>query len=191
MGRFVVQFKCHSTGHCCKDVVCLPTPWDVIRIVRETGSNPSEFVEFITPEDIRGVDKDDPTWLDVNGEKYMMALFRDSKGCYFLEADTHYCSIYESRPLLCRLYPMKVLETKDGEFKGFGLHTDVGCPKNRDGEMDVEKLNAIYQEDRGHHDDYDELVEVFNQRNYPGKKPHDFLAMFMNIESAGVRMVSA
>jgi len=34
MGRHTVNFTCHSTGHCCKDVICLPTPWDVICITR-------------------------------------------------------------------------------------------------------------------------------------------------------------
>ena len=158
MGFNSVNFKCHSTGHCCKDVICLPTPWDVIRISR---------------------DKNDPTWLEVDGKKYMMALFRDKKGCHFLEPGTHRCSIYLSRPILCRLYPLRIQETKDGEFKGFTLHTNVGCPKNRDGVVEAAPLLALYRQDRQHHQDYDELVEVFNQRSYPGKKPEDFVAMFM------------
>jgi Fe-S-cluster containining protein len=183
MGRFMVNFKCHSTGHCCKDVICLPTPWDVVRIVRETGTDPREFLEFITPDDISGVDLSDPTWLDVDGKKYMMALYRDLKGCFFLEPGTHRCGIYLSRPLLCRLYPMKLQETKDGEFKGFTLHGDVGCPKNRDGEMEAAPLYALYTEDQKHHLDYDQLVEVFNLRKYAGKKPEDFLRMFMNMDA--------
>jgi len=177
----MVQFKCHSTGHCCKDVVCLPTPWDVVRIARETGEAPSDFLEFITPDEIRGVDKNDPTWLRVGDEKYMMALRRDrdGAGCYFLEEGTHHCKIYLSRPILCRLYPMKLMETRDGQLKGFGLHADVGCPKNRDGEIPTAPLYALYLEDKEHHKDYDDLVEVFNQRDYPGKRPEDFVAMFM------------
>ena len=179
MGFNSVNFKCHSTGHCCKDVICLPTPWDVIRISREIGADPAEFLDFITPDDISGVDKNDPTWLEVDGKKYMMALFRDKKGCHFLEPGTHRCSIYLSRPILCRLYPLRIQETKDGEFKGFTLHTNVGCPKNRDGVVEAAPLLALYRQDRQHHQDYDELVEVFNQRSYPGKKPEDFVAMFM------------
>lgn len=182
MGRNMVNFKCHSSGHCCKDVICLPTPWDVVRIHRETGADPRDFLIFITPDDISGVDKEDPAWLEVEGKKYMMALYRNSNGCYFLEEGTHRCSIYLSRPILCRLYPMKLLETRGGDFKGFTLHNNVGCPKNRDGVIDAAPLYALYLEDKEHHHDYDELVEVFNQRRYPGKKPQDFISMFMQLQ---------
>ena len=67
MGRDTVNFKCHHCSHCCRDVVCLPTPWDVLRIAMETGENPHEFLEFLTPEEIEGVNKNDPTWLRADG----------------------------------------------------------------------------------------------------------------------------
>ncbi len=184
MGRYTVNFRCHSCGHCCTDVICLPTPWDVIRMARETGKNPYRFLEFITPDDIDGVEKNDPTWLKVKNKRYMMALKRSAQGCHFLDKQTKRCTIYESRPLLCRLYPFKLEETRDGEFKGFSLHKDVGCPKNRDGVMDTEPLYEIYKEDAEHHEDYDALVAAFNGRDYPGKKPEDFIATFITIRQA-------
>src|SRR5690242_5895204 len=80
-----VPFKCHHCNHCCTDVVCLPSPWDVRRIMRMTGQDPFDFLEFLTPEELDDVDDDDPTWLVLNGEKYMMALKRDEVlGCHFL-----------------------------------------------------------------------------------------------------------
>jgi len=181
MGRHTVNFKCHSTGHCCKDVICLPTPWDVIRITRETGAKPSDFLEFVTPEILWDVEAGDPTWLDVRGDRFMMALRRIEKGCFFLQEKTHYCEIYESRPLLCRLYPFKLHESREGELKGFSLHADVGCPKHRDGVYQTQPLYDMYLVDKGHHEDYDKLVEVFNARDYPGKKPEDFVDMFLPI----------
>jgi len=179
MGRYTVNFKCHSTGHCCTEVVCLPTPWDVIRIARETGESPDDFLEFLTAEEISDVEDDDPTWLEAGEERFMMALKRGKRGCYFLDKKTGYCGIYESRPILCRLFPFKLEETKDGEFKGFSLHTDVGCPRHRDGQMDTGPLYELYLDDKSHHEDYDSLVEVFNERDYPGKRPEDFVAMFL------------
>ncbi|MBI2424001.1 MAG: YkgJ family cysteine cluster protein [Candidatus Hydrogenedentes bacterium] len=181
MGRDSVQFQCHHCGHCCTEVVCLPTPWDVVRIVRDTGFNPYDFLEFLTPDEITGVDEGDPSWLSVGGERYMMALRRDAKGCFFLDKKTRYCSIYESRPILCRLYPFKLEETRDGAFKGFSLHTDVGCPRNRDGKVETAPLYALYLEDSGHHSDYDDLVEVFNRDAYSGKKPEDFIELFVEV----------
>ena len=90
MGRYTVNFKCHSTGHCCRDVVCLPTPWDVVRIARETGDDPERFLEFLTEDEIAEVEDDDPTWLVAGGERYMMALRRGDDGCHFLDQSSGY-----------------------------------------------------------------------------------------------------
>ena len=179
MGKFTVKFCCHSTGHCCTDVVCLPTPWDVIRIAEGTGESPCDFVEFLAPDEIDEVEEDDPTWLEVKGERFIMALVRSPKsGCYFLERKTKKCGIYEHRPILCRMYPFKIEETKDGEYKGFSLHEDVGCPRFRDGKVDVQELYELYLDDGTHQTDYAGLVKMFNRREYPGKRPEDFIEMF-------------
>lgn len=178
MGKETVSFRCHSCGHCCTDVICLPTPWDVVRIVRETGEHPLDFLEFITDEDIADVDDDDPTWIEVGGRRYLMALKRGKKGCYFLDKKTKYCKIYESRPILCRLFPFKLNETKSGEYKSFTLHKDVGCPKNKDGIVPTKPLYDLYVEDSGHQEDYDALVGVFNRRK-DARKPEEFIEMFV------------
>ncbi len=176
-----VRFKCHSCSHCCTEVVCLPTPMDVIRIVKHTGKHPLEFLDFLTPEEIEDVDDDDPTWLECDDDKYMMALKRDEEtGCGFLNQETRLCSIYEARPYLCRLYPFKVIEDKKGNYKGFTLHDDVGCPKHQDGEMETEPLRVLYEEDDEHQDDYIDLVQVFNERDYRSKEPEDFLNLFFS-----------
>lgn len=182
MGRKTVNFACHHCGHCCTEVVCLPTPWDVIRIVRMEGADPYGFLEFLTPEEITGVEDDDPTWLDVDGERYMMALRRGKKGCHFLNKKTGFCTIYEARPILCRLYPFALQESDDGEFLGFTLHDDVGCPKNRDGVFKTQPLHELYLDDSVHQEDYQDLVAVFNARAYEDKSPEDFIEMFVHYE---------
>jgi len=181
MGKDTVHFKCHHCNHCCTEVVCLPTPWDVIRIVRETGARPEDFLEFITPDEIEEVAKNDPTWLRCGGEKYLMALRRyEGSGCHFLDSKTRFCSIYESRPLLCRLYPFKLNESRSGEFKGFTLHKKVGCPKHTDGAYETKPLLAIYREDDAHQNDYQELVKIFNRQRHADKRPEDFIALFID-----------
>ncbi len=179
MGRDIVHFKCHHCNHCCTEVVCLPTPWDVVRIVKQTGADPYEFLEFLAPDEIGEVAKSDPTWLNCNGNRFIMALRRDERGCHFLDKRTRYCSIYEARPILCRLYPFKLQETRKGKFKGFTLHSDVGCPRHRDGEVPTKPLYDLYVDDSEHQEDYDDLVEVFNLDQYPGKRPEDFIEMFV------------
>lgn len=182
MGAKIVRFRCHHSNHCCRDVVCLPTPYDVLRIALRTGENPYDFLEFLRPDEITGVAKNDPTWLKADGQKFIMALKRDEKqGCYFLDRRTRYCSIYEHRPNLCRLYPFKVQETREGQFKGFILHKNVGCPRHRDGTCDVKPLHDLYVNEQMHQEDYARMVADFNARDYPGRSPESFLELFIEI----------
>ncbi len=182
MGRHQVHFRCCHCNHCCRDVVCLPTPWDVLRIAVNTNTDPRRFVEFLSPDEITGVAKNDPAWLKIGKRRYMMALRRDSeKGCYFLNRKTTFCNIYEHRPMLCRLYPFKLHETRDGDFAAFSLHADVGCPKNRDGVVETQPLYDLYLQDRMHHEDYNKLVDAFNSQNDPNREPEDFLKLFIEV----------
>ncbi|MCP4644492.1 MAG: YkgJ family cysteine cluster protein [bacterium] len=185
MGRLTVNFNCHHCGHCCTDVVCLPTPWDVIRVVRATGQNPLNFLEFLTPDELDGVEKSDPTWLKCSGKRYIMALRRFEKGdpqpagCFFLDRKTRHCTIYDVRPILCRLYPFKLHEKRDGGLRGFSLHKDVGCPRHRDGVVETKPLYELYLHDSRRQDDYQDLVRVFNKMRRPGKRPEDFIDLFV------------
>jgi len=109
-----------------------------------------------------------------------MALQRSpERGCRFLNWETKKCTIYEARPLLCRLYPFKLKESRDGEFKGFGLHKDVGCPKNKDGVVVTKPLYELYVNDDENQDDYNDLVEFFNSDKYKDKTPFDFVKLFI------------
>lgn len=182
MGSQSVRFSCHHCGHCCKDVVCLPTPWDVLRIAMNTGENPKRFLEFLISDEITGVNKNDPTWLKIRGKRYLMALRRDAKtGCYFLDKRTRFCRIYAHRPILCRLYPFKLHETRDGAFSHFSLHKDVGCPRNRDGVFETKPLYDLYRQDRVHQEDYETLVDTFNDSVTEDTRPEDFLNLFLEI----------
>ena len=179
MGEDFVSFKCHHCNHCCTEVVCLPTPWDVRRIMKRTGQEPFDFIEFLTPDEVKDVDADDATWLEVDGERYIMALQREEKtGCTFLDNETRFCSIYEARPNLCRLYPFKVEESKRGKYKGFTLQNDVGCPKYTDGKVEAKPLYDILLQDEVNQEDYHELVDAFNAKDYEGKEVEDFVIMF-------------
>jgi len=178
MGKKTVRFKCVHCGHCCKDVVALPTPWDVLRIVRKTGADPYKFLEFLDPDEILDVEESDPTWLKCRDGRYLMALRRGKRGCHFLDKKNCHCSIYKARPILCRLYPFKLQETREGYFRGFTLHHDVECPRKRDGVVKTGPLYELYVEDDGHQEDYNRLVRVFNRQRPRKKNPRQFIKLF-------------
>lgn len=177
MGKFTINFSCRHCGHCCRDVVCLPTPWDVVRLAREEGADPYKFLEFLSPDEIQGVSNSDRTWLRCNGTRYLMALRRSTKGCFFLDKRSLHCRAYAARPLLCRLYPFAVQESRHGQYKGFALHKDVECPRNRDDKKEAPPLYELYLEDKHHQMDYEDLVKFFNSRK--STNPWDFVKLFI------------
>jgi len=181
MGKKTVRFKCHHCGYCCTDVICCPTPYDVTNIVKGTNLLPKEFLEFITPDEIEGINKSDPTWLKINGNKYLMTIKRTKNGCFFRDKQKGICKIYSHRPFLCRLFPFKVRETKTGKVHSFSLHKDIECPKHRDGSARVKELAEILEEEQKHQEDYQDLVEFFNNQPQNNKKPLDFVNLFVVI----------
>ena len=61
----------------------------------------------------------------------------------------------------------------------------MGCPKHRDGTVDTIPLYELYLDDSIHQRDYNDLVDVFNNRDYEGKAPEDFIEMFVQFVSKG------
>lgn len=142
--------------------------------------HPRKFLAFITEDEITGVYKSDPTWLKIDGKKYMMTLKRGKKGCYFRDPVKSTCKIYDHRPLLCRLFPFKLRQRRDGGVHSFSLHKDVGCPKYRDGMVEVAELAKLWEVERENQEDYKNLVAFFNSKKGP-KKPFDFVELFVVI----------
>ncbi|MCX8063772.1 MAG: YkgJ family cysteine cluster protein [Candidatus Hydrogenedentes bacterium] len=178
MGKKFVYFRCHHCGYCCTDVVCCPTPYDVIQIVKATKLHPKKFITFFKEGEIAGIYKSDPTWLKIGKERYMMALKRTRKGCYFRDPVRKVCRIYEHRPLLCRLFPFKLHQKRSGEVSSFSLHKDVGCPKNRDGVVKVDELTKLWELERENQEDYKNLVAYFNSKKEE-RRPFDFVELFV------------
>ncbi len=179
MGRYTVQFRCHNCGHCCTDVVCRPTVRDAVRIAAATGLDPDEFIELRSEDEIDGVDASDPTWLECGGERYLMVLRHVRGRCYFMRTRKaqSVCTIYETRPALCRLFPFKLQQTRSGEFKGFTLHDDCECPRYRDGIVETEPLYRVYLEDDENQDDLIAMVAAFNSGDHDS--PDEFIDMFI------------
>ena len=145
MGKFTVQFKCHNCGHCCTDVVCRPTVRDAVRIAT--------------------------TWLECGDERYIMVLRQIRDRCFFLRKKKKeiVCSIYDSRPILCRLFTFRLQTTRSGAYRGFTLHKDCDCPRYRDGLIETEPLYRLYREDDENQEDYEAMVRVFNSGDHDSR----------------------
>ena len=99
------RFRCHQKidcfNSCCRDVTILLNPMDVVRLRKKLGISSTDFIETYTH-------------LLVSRQSGLPALALkmtqdEHKQCQFVTEDG--CSVYDSRPYSCRLYP---LDTEQG-----------------------------------------------------------------------------
>lgn len=99
------RFRCHQKidcfNSCCRDVTILLNPMDVVRLRKKLGISSTDFIETYTH-------------LLVSRESGLPALALrmsqdEHKQCQFVTENG--CSVYDSRPYSCRLYP---LDTEQG-----------------------------------------------------------------------------
>jgi len=92
-------FRCTGCGACCSEVaegsnIVMVTPAEVRAVAYEAGRTFSRVAEPY-PEYI---EREDGTWYTFD-----WCLRRDGEHCLFLEERR--CSVYRSRPWICRTYP--------------------------------------------------------------------------------------
>ena len=142
---------------CCQTSEVYTTPGDVRRIARFTGQD--DFTEFRVPADPVYLEQDDdPAWMQnvFRTDKSRRVLRREANGdCTFLGENG--CTLpYETRPLVCRLYPF------DYNEQGIREELASGCPLELlpPGQELIEALDMNLQRARAWHGQlYEEIRE--------------------------------
>jgi Fe-S-cluster containining protein len=93
-------FICHPGvpcfNRCCADVNIVMTPLDVLQLARQTGLHTRVFLESYTSN---------PITKDLQLPMVMLRMVDDDdKKCPFVGEQG--CTVYESRPWACRMYPL-------------------------------------------------------------------------------------
>jgi Fe-S-cluster containining protein len=89
------SYQCNQCGRCCHDKVITLSPYDVLRIARATALSTGEVVRRYTLR--RG----------------SILRFLPEGMCAALDGVR--CTLHRGRPLACRLYPLGLERTPDGE----------------------------------------------------------------------------
>jgi uncharacterized protein len=137
------RFSCHPEidcyNTCCRDVTIFLDPLDVVRLRKALGINSSAFLETYTHKLVSHITGMPAVALRMSED--------EGKTCPFVTRQG--CSVYESRPYSCRLYP---LDTEDGiEFKA-AVHPDACHGLQESEEWTVER----WRKEQGLYD-YDDL----------------------------------
>jgi Fe-S-cluster containining protein len=87
---------------CCRDVVIVLTPYDVLRLRRALGVDSSEFLRLYTIS---------PFTADQKFPAVLLKMDSIDSRCPFVTEDG--CRVYANRPWACRMYPLGLAEPKN------------------------------------------------------------------------------
>jgi Fe-S-cluster containining protein len=147
---------------CCQRTDIVVTDGDISRVAAYTGQR--DFIEFRTAGKPEYIDQDDdPLWRDAtflpDGTRRVVK-HRENGDCTFLGSAG--CSLpYETRPLICRLYPFEYSEA------GVAEELASGCPRHLlPDDVDLAEALAMKREDaeRWHNQLYSELRSDLENR---------------------------
>jgi len=180
-GEKYLKFRCTGCGNCCKEPLLPLTDSDIKRIVRHTGERSHELVRWV---DRNGIDMDDEpeAFVMLRQGKRVMVLRHEGGGCRYLGSDDR-CTIYNHRPLGCRIFPFDPTFKEDGKLRRLKLIQATDCLYELDGENDLDEMRTLHGKHLAATAAYQKKVARWNarqsERKDRGKKAEtaaDFLA---------------
>ena len=142
-GEKYLKFRCTGCGNCCKEPLLPLTDSDIKRIVRHTGEASHELVRWV---DKNGIDMDDEpeAFVMLRQGRRVMVLRHEGGGCRYLGSDDR-CTIYNHRPLGCRIFPFDPTFAEDtGKLRRLKLIPATDCLYELDGKNDVDGIRVLH-----------------------------------------------
>lgn len=135
-GSKLLNFRCTECGNCCSDTIVPVSHQDVERLMKGTGLPASKIARFFKTSDFD--DKGDGLQLiNMDGGRRILGLQKrfdkpnKRDACkFFLNGR---CSVYESRPVTCRVWPFTLVLDEGGALRGMSINPSLPCPYELDG----------------------------------------------------------
>jgi Fe-S-cluster containining protein len=115
--------------------------------------------------DRNGIDMDDEpeAFVTLRQGKRVMVLRHEAGGCRYLGADDR-CTIYNHRPLGCRIFPFDPSFKVDGKLHRLKLIQATDCLYELDGENDLSKVQTLHEKHLAATSSYQAKVARWNAR---------------------------
>ncbi|WP_394840657.1 YkgJ family cysteine cluster protein [Pendulispora brunnea] len=160
-GARYLNFRCTGCGNCCKDPLLPLTQDDILRIIERTGDSPGHIAQVVDKHAIH-MDDEPEAFAMLRQGKRVLVLRHEKGRCIYL-GDDNRCTIYTSRPLGCRIYPLDPDFNKEKKLRRLTLVKATECPYEMDGSVDVEPLYDLQQRYWKQHEDYNTKVAEWNR----------------------------
>jgi Fe-S-cluster containining protein len=180
-GQKYLSFRCTGCGNCCKDPLLPLTDTDLSLIQGKTGHHPRDFVRWVTRHEIQ-MDDEPEAFVLLRQGKRVMTLRHGRRGCHYLGADDR-CTIYEKRPLGCRIFPFDPTFDQRGNLRRLKLIDATDCRYELDGNNDPVRLRSLHARYENATTRYHERVAAWNReqsalrrKGRSARTARDFLA---------------
>jgi Fe-S-cluster containining protein len=107
------------------------------------------------------LDDEPEAFVRLRAGKRVMTLRHDKTGCIFLDSEMR-CSVYEHRPLGCRVFPFDALFDRGKNLRRLELIQATECPYELTGKQSVSRLRQQQQAFLDEVDAYQAKVAAFN-----------------------------
>jgi len=179
-GAQYLKFRCTDCGNCCTDTIVPVSDADVARLAQGTGLAAEDFVNFYKRSDFDD-DADELAWIKLEEGVRAMGL-RKAEGrdaCGFLK-DLR-CSVYEHRPITCRIYPHNLRFDAKGAITRVFLSEGVPCPYELDARVNKAELVKNWHLDDRQDEAFHARVRAFNEG--PGPRSRADFFSFLGLEA--------
>jgi Fe-S-cluster containining protein len=126
-----LRFRCTACGECCRKLRVAITDRDLLRLLRATGREPRELVDFLEPAAV-DMSGEPESFVELREGRRLMVLAHGRDGCQHLDQQSR-CSVYADRPADCRAFPFDVERPPGGRRRLVLLPLD-GCDYASDGD---------------------------------------------------------
>jgi Fe-S-cluster containining protein len=165
-GEKFLKFRCTDCGNCCTDTLVPVTHLDLLRMQKGLGLKAGEIVEFFKGSEFED-EGEGLQFVELDMGPRVMCLKKrfeekeERESCKFYRDQR--CSVYEHRPVTCRVWPFTLSLDKEGKrVKGLSINDSLPCPFELDGENDPAQLLKTWKWDDDQDDAYEILVKRWN-----------------------------
>jgi Fe-S-cluster containining protein len=179
-GAKYLSFRCTGCGNCCTDTIVPITGDDLRRLCEGTGLPADRVVSFYAGDEF-----DDGgsglVYVELDVGARTMGLRRRAARAHGEATDVcrffrdGRCSVYEHRPVTCRLWPFSLTLDGRGRPTRLALNDAVECPYALDGQVDEAALVADWRLDDEQDARWRRTARAWNLR-HSGGTAAEFLA---------------
>lgn len=128
--------------------------------MQHTGRAASELVRWVSSERI-DLDDEPEAFVRLRVGRRVMTLRHQRTGCIFLDEQMR-CSVYEARPLGCRVFPFDAVFDRSKRLRRLELIQATECPYELTGSHSVVRIRQQQLEFLDEVDAYQAKVAAFN-----------------------------